>query len=212
MNIDYLKNIWLKVRYSSPLRVITDIFGRLGIRIAPYYVYREDLDFSDMSYLDNKFSEYETISLGPGDMKEIVLLPGRENIDEPVLLDRLQQGHLCLGMCRDGALVGFNWANLSQLTFSSKTSFDLNINEAYLYDAYTLIDYRGIGIAPYIRYKCYQQLEALGITKMYSVSLVFNTPAVKFKRKLNAKKHELRLFVDFFRRWEINFRIKKYTG
>ncbi|MDX2506231.1 MAG: hypothetical protein QNL62_17375 [Gammaproteobacteria bacterium] len=209
--MDYLRNLWSKIRFSSPLRIVADILGRLGVRIAPYYIYREGLDYANLSSLDENFSGYDTVILGSNDMHEIACIPGRENIDEEFLLERLNKGHLCLGMRHNGKLVGFNWANLTELTFSSKTSFSLQDNEAYLYDAFTLMDYRGIGIAPYIRFKCYQQLEQLGKNNLYSISLAFNTPAIKFKRKLNAELHELRLFVDAFRKWEINMRLKKYA-
>jgi GNAT superfamily N-acetyltransferase len=210
--MDYFKNLWSKVRFSSPLRIVTDILGRLGVRITPYYVYLEGLDRADLSSLKTNFTGYETVLLESQDMKEIAEIPGRKNLTEQSFLDKLDQGHLCLGMKHDGKLAGFNWANLSELTFSANTCFTLKDNEAYLYDAYTLMDFRGIGIAPYIRYRCYQQLEQLGKNRLYSISLAFNTPAINFKKKLNAELYELRLFIDIFRKWEFNMRLKQYSN
>ncbi len=210
--MDYFKNLWVKIRFSSPLRIITDILGRLGVRITPYYIYLEGLDYADLSSLKTDFTGYETVLLGSQDMKEIAEIPGRCNLTEQSFLNKLNQGHLCLGMKHDGKLAGFNWANLTELTFSASTCFKLKNNEAYLYDAFTLMDFRGIGIAPYIRYKCYQQLEQLGKNRLYSISLAFNTPAIKFKKKLNAEPYELRLFIDIFRKWELNVRLKKYCN
>jgi hypothetical protein len=72
------------------------------------------------------------------------------------------------------------------------------------------IPYRGKGIAPYIRYLGYKELERLGRTRLYSISIYFNTPAVNFKKKLGAEFLELRLRVRLFRKWERDVRVKKY--
>ena len=72
------------------------------------------------------------------------------------------------------------------------------------------MSYRGKGIAPYIRYQLYKELTKLGRNKLYSISDFFNAPAIKFKKKLNAKSHKLILFIEIFNKWRFSLLIKKY--
>ena len=88
--------------------------------------------------------------------------------------------------------------------------FPLKDNEAYLFDAYTLMHFRGKGLAPYIRYQCYKELAKSDRHKLFSISNYFNTPSIKFKNKLNAKFLELRLSVELFRKWSFDLHLKKY--
>jgi hypothetical protein len=46
--------------------------------------------------------------------------------------------------------------------------------------------------------------------RLYSISNCFNTPSIKFKKKLNAKLLELHLAVELFNKWHFNLQLKKY--
>jgi hypothetical protein len=122
---------------------------------------------------------------------------------------RLEKGKLCFGAKYRGELAAFTWFELDLLD-AGRYCRPLARDEAYLFDAYTPIPYRGKGIAPHIRYLGYKELEKLGRTRLYSISLYFNTPAVNFKRKLGARFLELRLLVRVFRKWSRDVRIKRY--
>jgi hypothetical protein len=84
-------------------------------------------------------------------------------------------------------------------------------DEAYLFDAYTLLPCRGKGIAPFMRYELYRVLDKFGKRTLYSYSDVFNLPALKFKQKLNARIVELNLYIDIFARYRFNLLIKKFN-
>jgi hypothetical protein len=70
--------------------------------------------------------------------------------------------------------------------------------------------HRGKNLAPYLRYKSYEILKELGRDKIYSASDSFNSPAIRFKEKLNAKKLKLILFVKIFNRIQWSFTLKSY--
>ena len=73
----YYKNLYLKIRYSTFLRLIFDSISRLGVRLSPYYLFREVLRDSKNFDTGKGFENYEIGFLSSGDMKEIASLPGR---------------------------------------------------------------------------------------------------------------------------------------
>ena len=206
----YLKHIWGKIKYSPFIRLILDGLTRIGITVSPYYVVLEGLSNGSMKHLERGFDEYDIGFLGTQDMKEISIIPGPDRVfSEEELLLRLKEGKKCLGVKYRGEIVAFTWFDLVECS-SMFYRFSLKKDEAYLFDAYTLMSFRGKGIAPYMRYQCYKELAKLGRNKLYSVSECFNTPSIRFKMKLNAKLLELGLFVELFKKWRFNSRLKRY--
>jgi hypothetical protein len=202
---DRIKN---KLRYSSFLRIVLDGIAKTGIRIFPYYIVLEGLFNRSLSHLESGFDEYELCFLKPQDMKTISSVPGR-NFTEEYLLQRLQNGQKCFGVKYRGELAAFTWCDFQQCNFRWR-KFLLTDDEAYLFDAYTLMSFRGKEIAPYIRYQCYKELAKSGKHKLYSISECVNTPSIKFKKKLNAKYPELRLSIELFKKWSFDLHLKKY--
>jgi len=58
--------------------------------------------------------------------------------------------------------------------------------------------FRGMNLAPQLRRQAYRVLREQGYTHFYSVSEALNTPAVRFKLKLKARKRQLLLAVNLF--------------
>ncbi len=206
--IAYFKELWIKFRYSHFLRLFFDGLARFGIRIALYYLFQEIISPENPPKLPAGFEGYEVGFWGPKEMKPMSFIP-RRKFSEEFLLQRLKDGHKCLGLKKDNNLAAFTWSNFKEATLKYNR-FLLKKNEAYLFDAYTLMDYRGKGLAPFLRYHLYMELEKLDITKFYSYSDYFNTSAVRFKLKLNAKKIKLLLVVDLFGKWHFTFPLKDY--
>ncbi len=84
-------------------------------------------------------------------------------------------------------------------------------NEAYLFDAFTLREYRGHNIAPFMRYSCYQELSKMGYNTFYSYSDYFNVPAIRFKAKLAARLLRLCLYIRLFNTFSGHWQLKKYA-
>lgn len=209
--MNYWKYIWQKAKHSHPLRLVVDGLWKMGISVRPYYIYEERLSDVRISEWDGRFDAYELGFLDTQDMKVISSIPFRNASSLGQLLLRLREGKRCFGM-RDGdKLVAFTWCDFNRFNFES-VCFDLAEDEAYLFDMYTLAAYRGRGVAPYLRYQIYRKLDLMGKRILYSVSDCFNTPAVKFKLKLNARIIELGLLVELFGKWRFNRRIKKYQA
>jgi len=205
--MSYWENIKIKLQYSGFTRLFFDALGRIGIKITPYYIVMEGLFNKSYPNFETGFEEYDTGFLGPEDMKAIAAIAGR-HISEERLLERLEKGNLCVGIKQEGDLAAFTWCNLTELTGRGKVK-PLKPDEAYLFDAYTLIPFRGRGIAPFIRYQLYKEVAKLGKQKLYSISGAFNAPSLKFKKKLNAILVEKHIDIEILNRLKYSFLLKK---
>lgn len=197
-----------KLRYGHPFQLIFDALSKFGIRISPLYIFKEAVSPEKPPKLPVGLEGYEASFLGPEEMKTMALIPGRR-FSEADLLERLKSGHKCLGLKKDNELAAFTWCDPKEFSFRWHR-FPLKEDEAYLFDAYTLITHRGKGVAPFLRYHLYKELEKIGRTKLYSYSDYFNTPAVKFKLKLRAKKEKFILFIVLFNKWSFHYLLKEY--
>jgi len=205
--MEYLKYIIQKIRRNPNPRIILDGLNKLGIRIMPFYVFSEGHLSEAKHQMKNGFDEYDIGYLGPPDMGEMSEIPFRY-ICEKRLQKRLKQGNLCLGLRYHGELVAFTWCDLTRCNFTG-LNFMLEEDEAYLFDAYTNPLFRGTGIAPYLRCRLYKKLADIGRHKLISVSEYFNTPSIKFKKKLKAKIIGKGLIIDLFNKWHFNSNFNK---
>ncbi|MGI9043014.1 MAG: GNAT family N-acetyltransferase, partial [Gemmatimonadaceae bacterium] len=142
------------------------------------------------------------------DMAELALMPGRD-LAEADLQARLASGQMCLGARHRGSVVAFTWCNLRQCMIERHALFELRDDEASLFDAYTVESFRGRDLARWMRYRCYEELAAMGRRRCYSVTIVFNTPAVRFKQKLGAKVIGRGVYVDLVARSQFHFGVQR---
>jgi predicted GNAT family acetyltransferase len=99
---------------------------------------------------------------------------------------RLNKGHLCVVLKSGERIAGYTWADFDEVN-DAACDYELGPNEAYLYDAFIAPEFRGSGLAPYMRVESYRHLNRAGRHTFYSISDYFNSPAIKFKQKLNAE-------------------------
>lgn len=206
----YFRKVWHKLRYSHFLRLFFDAISKIGIRFTPYYVVLEGLFGETIPTFEKDFPEYELGFLGPDDMKGVASIPGR-GIAQGELMKRLERGQLCYGIKYRGNPVAFNWFDFGEFSFD-RHRFPMKDSEAYLFDAHTHMGFRGKQLAPYVRYQSYKELARMGRTRLYSASDYFNTPSIKFKKKLKAKLTELHLVIILFRKWHFRLPLSKSKG
>ena len=155
--------------------------------------------------------DYEVKFLTADDMPALATIPGRLPTEDD-LQQRLREGKRCLGIRHQGAPVVFIWCDIDTCGFEEYPLFRLQANEAYLFDAYTVETARGGGLAPFMRYRLYEELARLGRERYYSITVFFNTPAARFKAKLGARILELRVLVELFRRWRVHRVLRRYRS
>ena len=203
-----LKKIQIKFRYGMALQAISSILSRIGIEITPYYLFQEGINITEMPEIKGGSVDYSFEMLGPEDMKVIGAI-NFVRFSEMKLLTLLNSGEKCIGIKHKGEIAAFMWINFSEFIYKS-TAVQLKSNEAYLYFMNTMESYKGKNIAPYLRYKSYEILNEMGRDKLYSISDYFNSPAVKFKAKLNSKKLKLIIDIQIFKKLHWNFTLKSY--
>jgi Acetyltransferase (GNAT) family. len=205
-DISFLKKIQVKVRYGLTLQAIRYMFIRIGIEFTPYYLFQEGINITEIPEIKGLDANYSCELIRPEDMKIIGAL-NYAGFSEEKLLKLVEAGEKCIGIKHNGEIVAFMWINFIELSYKA-TVIHLKSDEAYLWFMYTMESYRGNNLAPYLRYKSYEMLKEMGRDKLYSISDYFNSPAVTFKKKLNAKKLELILFIQLFNKLHRSFTLK----
>lgn len=205
-----LQEVKNRFKNRKIIQSFLEILAGFGIYINPYYVYQEDLPRSVLRDFGPGFEKYETVFLAIEDMKIIGNIEGRKAREE-TFRNRLKKGNKCLAVKKGDEIVAYSWCNLDVFDHPPERGFKLNANEAYLFDAYTLREYRGHSIAPFMRHSCYQELSKSGRNTLYSYSDYFNAPAIRFKTKLNARRLRLCLYIRLFNRFSGHWQLKKYA-
>jgi ribosomal protein S18 acetylase RimI-like enzyme len=174
----------------------------MKIYIDPYFVYQESVNTAVKNSQEVLHHKIKIRLLEKKDLKKILTFPDRlDSLDR--LQKRFERGDICVSAWHDKKLIAFSWANVTTFEFLS-TKFDLFENEAYLYDAYTSDKYRGRRLAYILRNELYKILNEKGINKLYSVSLKYNTAAIKFKKNIKAEVIGFGYQVDLFHRWKFS--------
>ncbi len=205
--VSQFKRILNKFRYGLVFQVLRNKLAKVGIEFTPYYWFQAGISDNAKPEIKGLNSEYSVEFLGENDMKIIA-----ENARGYSAMDfqkRLQDGKLCLGLKHRQSIVSFMWIYLNECTYEPR-KFRLKKDEAYITDMYTMESYRGNNFAPFLAYKNCEILEKMGRHKIFSASEYFNTSAVRYKDKLNAKKLELVLFIRLFRMMEWSIKIKSF--
>jgi hypothetical protein len=145
--------------------------------------------------------EFSFEYLGTDDMN-VGANHGGLSVEKAIAL--LVTGQKCIGLRHRGEIAAYMWINLNEIDFASM-KIPLKANEAYLWEMRTIGAYRGKNLAPYLRYKSYEILKDIGRNVLYSISVAFNKPTKKYKRKLNAKKLKFFLYIELFHKYRWNF-------
>jgi len=196
----YLRYVRHRYQYDSLPQFILNGMGFLGLEIHPFCVFFEGIRDGVPPPPMHPLEELEVGFLGAEHMPAITVFPDRK-IPERKFLARLELGHLCLGARRYGELVAFTWCSPTEWDYWGRLK--LLDHEAYLYDAYTAIPYRGRGIAPALRYRLYEELAKAGKTRLYSISERLNLPSLRFKAKLGAVIIDRGVHVILLKRWHL---------
>lgn len=204
-----LKKVWNKHQHGLLLHAILRNMRKVGLGINPYYLVQEGVDEVGQPEFRGNPEEYTFEFLDPAKIEELNEILGESREGKPVFLRRMEQGKKCICLKHNGHVIACMWFELEECRYF-KPLFKLGKNEAYLFDMYTLNSYRGRNIAPYLRYKSYEILREMGRDTLYSISEYFNSSAVKFKKKLNARFLGIYLFITLFKKWKWHFKIREY--
>ena len=199
-----LKN---KFKHGLVLHSIRNQLARIGIIITPYYWVQEGMNPADTPEIPGVISDYKVEFI---EFEEIMAI--RENVRTyslDGLLSYFKAGKKCLGLKYKNEITSFMFIDLSACKFLSM-DFPLQSDEAYLTHMYTMESFRGKNLAPYLRCKSYELLKSMGRERIYSVSVYFNSAAIRYKDKLKARNLKLILYLELFKRLKWSFTLKTY--
>ena len=211
--MSYSAYIGRRLRYSGITRLLLEALGKVGINLRPFVLFREGIFDPTPQDPVAGLEDYEVKYLEANDMAslaELAELPGRD-ISGNDLQQRLLAGNRCIAFTKNGQMAAFIWCDLTNCTFQGYP-FAVKSNEAYLFDAYTFLPFRGKGLAPYARYRLYMDLAKLGRDTCYSISDRLNRPSLRFKEKLKAQKLVSGIYIVLFSRWHVSLFLKQHAS
>ncbi len=202
-----IRKILNKFKYGLVLESMRHQVARLGIKIVFYYWVREGMNPTPQPEIKGDISDYSAGFIEAEDIKGIEEDMGAYSKES--LLSYFSEDTKCLGLKCNGDLASFMFINFAECDSMSK-KITMKEDEAYLTYMYTLKNYRGRNLAPYLRYKSYEILKEMGREKIYSISSLLNSSAIRYKEKLNAKNMKLILYIEFFKKIKMRFNLRSY--
>ncbi len=196
-----------RIRHGLVMHSFFNLLLRVGISINPYWIDEEGLHLCEEPEIRDDKSRYR---IGPVDKAVVLELYRNLHWNMEELTERLKSDYHALGLYREDTLTAFMLMRYKPFSFRGN-HIELGANEAYLENMYTYEDYRGLSLAPYLRYQAYKSLLEAGKTRCYSITQYFNKSSRRFKGKLNARHSELWLHLDFFGKVKRNLLLKKYS-
>ena len=181
--------------------------ARIGIAIEPFLIAHEDPEASGLS---TNAMHFQYGFIGPEQVEKLIqsrLISSREDA-----LRHFQEGSKCFVAWDGDRIAAKMWCDFENLN-NKRCRRPLTDDEIYLYGAFSHPDYRGQGLAPATRQRCYQALRELGKTRLFSITDYYNLSARRFKEKLGARDETLHLHICLFGRWSRTFTLRRYpTG
>ncbi|MDT0558712.1 hypothetical protein RM697_08640 [Ichthyenterobacterium sp. W332] len=185
---------------------VRNTLAKIGLDFMPYFWELGSTDIVPPKIRDDE-SKYKLYTF----KKEEILYVKKNiiGIDHKDLLNDLNNGDTCLGIKKNEDICIYSFIRHKSFSFRGR-KFEIKPIEGYVHNTYTFEAYRGLNLAPYLRYQSYQHLKDKGVVKFYSISEFFNKPTLKYKKKLNVKRLKLYLSIIIFKTWSFNFTLKTY--
>lgn len=201
-----LKVIFGVIKNGLFLQGVRHALAKIGVDIMPYYWVREEVRPTSLPKLRTD-QTFTFKVLEKVDLNDVILTT--DVINEKKIHQSFDDGQECVGLVHDNQIAAYMFIQLNDFEIKNR-KFNLNSHEAYLLNMYTLPNFRGKNLAPYLRHLSYRHLEKKGITKNYSVSNYFNKSAIKFKKKLNSEPQKLFLNIELFKSIQWNLVLKTF--
>jgi hypothetical protein len=173
----------------------------VGIQIKPFYYMKEVLPPAIPAGLTDLPQGFEFSTFDFNDVMAISKLYERECYRDPEdVISYFNNGKICLGIKCNSEIRAFTWISFGE-TGTPFYPVSLAENEAYLFDMYVLKAFRGMNLAPILRYRTYVALKDMGRDTFYSITEFFNSASFRFKQKLDAKAVFLGVYIALFGKW-----------
>ncbi|PKN98619.1 MAG: hypothetical protein CVU43_15975 [Chloroflexi bacterium HGW-Chloroflexi-5] len=198
----YMNKLRDAFRYKKLLLVTMDQLSKIGFQFTPYFLTLE----STLRIPDIKLSgELQSAAWGVSTVADIEKI---RNHPETIWFDRFEHALqdddcICFTLKQNEEIMAFMWCNFDRCPLIQ--DLKLKADEAYLFGVFTYAKYRGKNLAPYLNSQIYKALSEMGRTRLFSLTVCFNRPALNFKKKLYARYVKTGLFIKLFHKikWDI---------
>jgi GNAT superfamily N-acetyltransferase len=208
----FFQNVYHKIRYSDPPRLLFDLLSKFKIFIFPFNLYCFEVEEEGEVYLPPKpeqLAGFRCEILGRDSIQALAAIPKKGNTLEEVTR-RFDIGEVCYGMLTGDTIAGYCWFNLKECT-SKLYNFSFEGRKAaYLYDLYVLPEYRGRGLSPFLVTEIYPWARDEEFEQVYATINLFNNPSnglcLPYRQEVLVKM----LYVSLFNIYEHTFLLKRY--
>ena len=203
--IEWISNI---ISHGLFWHGVRNNLAKIGLDFMPYYWVKEAVDPVNPPQIRGEHEAFKISIFGEEEInyiKNTIIC-----IEQKELIADFKNGEICIGLKHNSDIAAYMFIKRKPFIFR-KRSFNLTSSESYLHSMYTFEAYRGMNLAPYLRYHSYKYLEKENVKTYFSVSEYFNKSTIKFKKKLNSEPIKLYLSLVLFKRWTMNFRLKSFT-
>lgn len=178
-----IKKIGLRIRRRFVLSYLFENLAKIGIKIDPYYLTLRIICEETPLNLKPGLNLVIGKILSPSEIELVYSHPENKWFGSEKR-KHVQEGCLCYGLKYNGEITAFTWCNLYRC--HEIYPFNLKNDEAYITETYTFEAYRGKNLAPFLKYQFNQYLMKAGRKKVYGFINVFNSPAIRYMKKINA--------------------------
>ena len=192
-----LPRFWGRLKHGLLTQEILDRLAHAGLVIYPYFV---SLESAESDGEPDLAAGQSVRALTADDASQMVRVDARYPAGP--FTARLARAE-CLGLFVGSELVGYSWAKLDRVPIpgsAGATLFALQANEAYLFDIFVAVGYRGLRLAEVIRRAVHSDLARRGRTRFYAFTLAFNRSPRRLLARAGVRDLELRLFLGLGRR------------
>jgi hypothetical protein len=182
--------------------------NKIGLHITPFYLTQEFSQIKPPVLKLNNIDNVQYTMLTSQDIEKLFTNPEfKYSIrDRKTFID---DNCLCYALVQDDEIMSVMWCNLKEIN-NLLLTIPLKQDEAYLCGMKTHTKYKGLSLAPYLRYKVYQSLSEMGRLKLYSLTEYLNKSSKRFKEKLEARHIMLYIHVQLSHVFDKRFALKKY--
>jgi GNAT superfamily N-acetyltransferase len=124
---------------------------------------------------------------------------------------RLNLGHLCFVAEKNGNIVHYTWVAFEEIHLKKlNRKLQMESDAAYIYDVYTLPEYRGRGISSTVYAKIFEYLLEKGFKRAYCLISSNNYPSLRVAEKTGLRNIGEITLIGFFKLRKSIFKSKTF--
>ncbi|WP_339626235.1 hypothetical protein [uncultured Winogradskyella sp.] len=207
--INRIKWIYKLTKHGLFWHGVRNNFAKLGIDIMPYFYFIATKERAKPQTIKGEKLDVDFLTFNEDDINFIK--SSIIGIEQKDFSAALKAGDICIGLKNKDEIVAYTFIKSNPFYFR-KRYFHLGKEDIFLHSLYVFDKYRGRNISSFMKYKRFDMFEKQGVKYHHTIVEYFNKGALKVQYKANSKKTALYLNIILFKKWTMNFTLKKYKN